>query len=96
MNKEHVLPFPAGRPDPYQLLVDEPSFDPSKHLAFKKKGKGPQAPFEYESLQAVLALWTLVCWVQECTIADLHHLSLVVLAEVLDENNVAFLCLVGR
>ena len=40
MNKEHVLPFPAGRPDPYQLLVEEPSFDPSKHLVFKKKERG--------------------------------------------------------
>jgi len=35
MNKEHALPFPAGRPDPYKLLVDEPSFDPSKHLALE-------------------------------------------------------------
>ena len=35
MNKEHVLPFPAGRPDPYKLLVDEPGFDPSKHLALE-------------------------------------------------------------
>ena len=44
MNKEHVLPFPAGRPDLYELLVDEPSFDPSKHLAFKKR-KGASGPF---------------------------------------------------
>ena len=35
MNKEHALTFPAGRPDPYKLLVDEPSFDPSKHLALE-------------------------------------------------------------
>ena len=44
MNKEHVLPFPAGRLDPYQLLVDEPSFDLSKHLAFIKR-KGASGPF---------------------------------------------------
>ena len=33
MNKDHALPFPAGRPDPYKPLVDEPIFDPAKHLA---------------------------------------------------------------
>ena len=33
MNKDHALPFPAGRPDLYRPLVDEPIFDPAKHLA---------------------------------------------------------------
>ena len=33
MNKDHTLPFPAGRPDSYKPLVDEPIFDPAKHLA---------------------------------------------------------------
>jgi phosphoribosyl 1,2-cyclic phosphodiesterase len=35
MNKEHPLPFPAGRPDPYKPLVDEPIFNPAKHLALE-------------------------------------------------------------
>ena len=33
MNKDHALPFPAGRPDPYKPLFDEPIFDPARHLA---------------------------------------------------------------
>ena len=33
MNKERTLPFPAGGPDPYKPLVDEPIFDPARHLA---------------------------------------------------------------
>lgn len=30
------LPFPLGRPSPYLALVDEPVFDPSKHLALER------------------------------------------------------------
>ena len=67
---DNSLPFPLGRPSPYLALVDEPIFDPRKHLALEQpdhratlqelgysedEANGCASPFAYSSAFRILS-----------------------------------------